>query len=116
VLKFPHLIQIGTVPDKVLDDMRSCGGAIIHVDDETRIIDDKQVEHILLNENVLIEIGASMALYGRRYILLVKEGIELPSNLQGLYRVYYSGDKLDGGKTIELLEAIIKLKSEPLPD
>ena len=31
-------------------------------------------EHKLLNENVLIEIGAAMALYGRKFIMLVEQG------------------------------------------
>jgi predicted nucleotide-binding protein len=65
---------------------------------------------------VLIEIGAAMALYGRRYIFLVKEGVELPSNLRGLYEVRYAGDKLDGEVTIRLLKAINEMKKEPLPD
>ncbi|HEX9771500.1 MAG TPA: TIR domain-containing protein, partial [Kiloniellales bacterium] len=58
------------------------------------------------NPNVLIEIGAAMAFYGRRFILLVREGVKLPSNLQGLYEVRYAGDTLDAASTIKLLEAI----------
>lgn len=103
------------VPDKVLDSMRSCGAAIIHVDAEKRLLDSEANEHIVLNPNVLIEIGAAMALYGRRFILLVREGVELPSNLQGLYEVRYVGDSLDGDATIKLLEAIGELKKYPLP-
>ena len=104
------------VPDKVLDDMRSCGAAIIHVADEMKLLDAEANEHIIINPNVLIEIGAAMALYGRRFILLVKEGVELPSNLQGLYEVRYRGDSLDGEATIKLLEAINDIKNHPLPD
>lgn len=74
------------VPDKVMDDMRSCRGAIIHVDAEKTLIDAEGKEHVVLNPNVLIEIGAAFALYGRRFILLVKEGVQLPSNLQGALR------------------------------
>jgi predicted nucleotide-binding protein len=103
------------VPDKVLNDMRSCGAAIIHVDDEMKMIDTSAKEHIVLNPNVLIEIGGAMALYGRRFILVVKEGITLPSNLQGLYEVRYSGDTLDGDATIRLMEAINDIKNHPLP-
>jgi hypothetical protein len=66
------------VPDKVMNDMRSCGAAIIHVEDELRLMDKDTNEHIVLNPNVLIEIGAAMALYGRRFILLVKEGVKMP--------------------------------------
>ena len=77
------------VSDKVMNEMRSCGAAIIHVEDELKLVDSDANEHIVLNPNVLIEIGAAMALYGRRFILLVKSGIKLPSNLQGLFEVRY---------------------------
>lgn len=103
------------VPDKVMSEMRSCGASIIHVSDEQKLIDQEAKEHIVLNPNVLMEIGAAMALYGRRFILLVKDGVKLPSNLQGLYEVRYSGDNLDGEATIKLLEAIRDVKNYPLP-
>jgi predicted nucleotide-binding protein len=103
------------VPEKVMDDMRSCGAAIIHVDADHKIIDDKGEEHVLLNPNVLIEIGAAMAFYNRRFILLVRDGVKLPSNLQGLYEVRYSGDTLDATATIKLLEAIKDIKNYALP-
>lgn len=104
------------VPDKVMNDMRTCGAAIIHIEDEMRLVDiDEAKPYVLLNQNVLIEIGAAMALYGRRFILLVKEGVELPSNLRGLYEVRYGGDKLDGEVTIRLLKAINEMKKESLP-
>lgn len=103
------------VPDKVMGDMRACGSAIIHVEDERRLIDQSAKEHVVLNPNVLIEIGAAMALYGKRFILVVKEGVELPSNLQGLYQVRYKGDSLDGTATIRLLGAINDMKKRPLP-
>lgn len=103
------------VPDKVMNDMRSCGAAIIHVEDEMKLMDSSAQEHVVLNANVLIEIGAAMALYGRRFILVVKEGIKWPSNLQGLYEVRYSGDILDGNATIRLMEAINDIKNHPLP-
>lgn len=104
------------VPDKVMDDMRSCSAAIIHVDDEMKLMDSDAKEHVLLNPNVLIEIGAAMGLYGRAFILLVKEGAKLPSNLQGLFEVRYSGETLDGDATIRLMEAINDLKKHSQED
>lgn len=104
------------VPDKVMNDMRSCGAAIIHVEDEMKLLDKDAKEHLILNPNVLIEIGAAMALFGRRFILLVKNGVKLPSNLQGLFKVRYDGDSLDGDATIRLLEAINDIKNQKLPD
>jgi len=103
------------VPEKVMDDMRACGAAIIHVDAEHRITDAAGETHVFLNPNVLIEIGAAMAFYGRRFILLVRDGVKLPSNLQGLYEVRYTGETLDASATIKLLEAIKDIKNYGLP-
>lgn len=103
------------VPEKVMDDMRRAGAAIIHVDADRTITDKDGNEHVLLNPNVLIEIGAAMAFYGRRFILLVRDGVKLPSNLQGLYEVRYTGDTLDATATIKLLEAIKDIKNYVLP-
>jgi CAP12/Pycsar effector protein, TIR domain len=72
-------------------------------------------EHVILNPNVLIEIGAAMAFYGRRFILLVREGVKLPSNLQGLYEVRYTSEVLDAVATIKLLEAMKDIKNYSLP-
>ena len=103
------------VPTKVMTGMRSCGAAIIHVEDERRISDDKGEVHVVLNENVLIEIGAAMALYGERFILIVKEGVKLPSNLQGLLQLRYKGDTLDVNETVALMEAMKDMKGRSLP-
>jgi predicted nucleotide-binding protein len=103
------------VPEKVMGDMRVCGAAIIHVDAGKTIKDTSGDEHVLLNPNILIEIGAAMAFYGRRFILLVRDGVKLPSNLQGLYEVRYSGEILDANATIKLLEAIKDIKNHALP-
>lgn len=97
------------IPDKVMDDMRSCDAAIIHVASEQVLLDDEGKPHHRINENVLIEIGAAMALYkhnGRyNFILLIERGVQLPSNLQGLYECRYEGDKLDMEATMKLLRA-----------
>jgi predicted nucleotide-binding protein len=95
--------------------MRKCGAAIIQVDADEIITDSGGVEHVLLNPNVLIEIGAAMAFYGRRFILLVREGVKLPSNLQGLYEVRYISEVLDATATIKLLEAMKDIKNYSLP-
>jgi len=99
------------VPDKVMDDMRSCGAGIVHVGSETRLLDEKGEEVRVLNSNVLIEIGAAMALYNRNFILLVEKGVTLPSNLQGLYEVRYEGTTLDYEATMKLLKAFNDFKA-----
>ena len=100
-----HETAAKPVPDKVLDDMRSCQAAVIHVSSEGILRDKDGREHAQLNGNVLIEIGAAMALYGKQFILLVEEGVILPSNLQGLYECRYAGNELGGEATMKLLKA-----------
>jgi predicted nucleotide-binding protein len=54
-----------------------------------------------------------MALYRRRFILLVERDVKLPSNLQGLYEVRYEGQRLDYEATMKLLKAFSDFKSPP---
>jgi len=103
------------VSAKVMEAMRSCGAAIIHVEDEQHLVDKEGNEQIILNSNVLIEIGAAIALYGQRFILVVKEGVKLPSNLQGLLELRYKGTTLDMEETVKLLDAVNDMKRRPLP-
>jgi len=100
------------VPTKVMDDMRSCGAGIIHVQTEQRLMNREGEEHRIVNQNVLIEIGAAMALYRGRFILLVEDGTELPSNLQGLYEVRYTGDELGYEATMKVLKALNEFKTK----
>lgn len=97
------------VPEKVLVDMKDCFAGLIHVEGEQKMIDSDGKEHTVLNQNVLIEIGSALALYGKNTILLVEKGIQLPSNLQGLYRCEYEGKKLDYASTMKLLKTFNEL-------
>ncbi len=98
------------VPEKVFEDMRSCGAGVLHVGAEGKYLDGEGKEHHKLNDNVLIEIGAAMALYGKRLILLVEKGVILPSNLQGLYRCEFEGEKLDYEATMKLLKTFSQFR------
>lgn len=103
------------VPTKVMLEMRGCGAAIIHVEDERHLKDEAGNEVVVLNDNVLTEIGAAMALFGERFILVVKDGVKLPSNLQGLPVQPYKGTTLDMEETVKLMKAINDMKNRPLP-
>ena len=98
------------VPEKVFEDMRSCGAGVIHVGGEGKYLDEQGNEHTKLNDNVLIEIGAAMALYGKKVVLLVERGVNLPSNLQGLYRCDFEGEQLDYGATMKLLKTFSQFR------
>jgi predicted nucleotide-binding protein len=83
---------------------------VIHVSSEGILYDKEGKEYPTINDNVLIEIGAAMALYGRNFILLVEEGVKLPSNLQGLYECRYHGDELNMEATMKILKAFNDFK------
>ena len=100
------------VPWKVMADMRDCYAAVIHVSAEREFYDAEGVPVPQINENVLIEIGAAMALYENRFVLLVEEGVSLPSNLQGLYECRYSGEELSMTAFMKLLEAFNDFRSQ----
>jgi Predicted nucleotide-binding protein containing TIR-like domain len=88
----------------LMDEMRGCDTAVIHVG-----MEGASSGLSWIGGDALIEIGAAMALYGRNFILLVEEGIELPSNLHGLAECRYSGDGLDMAATMRLLKAFNEL-------
>jgi predicted nucleotide-binding protein with TIR-like domain len=98
------------VPEKVFEDMRSCSAGVIHVGPEGKYLDKDGTEHNKINDNVLIEVGAAMALFGKRIILLVERGVTLPSNLQGLYRCEFEGDRLDYEATMKLLKTFSQFR------
>lgn len=100
------------VPHKVMDEMRSCDAAVIHVGIEQQVTDSSGNQVDLVNQNVLIEIGAAMALYSEKFVLLVEEGAVLPSNLQGLYECRYSGSELSMTATMKLLKAFNDFKAK----
>ena len=112
VVAMEHESLAKPVPKKVMDEMRTCDAAVIHVSAERVLLDEEGVEVRLINENVLIEIGAAMALYEDRFILLVEEGVDLPSNLQGLYECRYKGTELDMPATMKLLQAFNEFGSQ----
>jgi hypothetical protein len=105
-----HETPARPVPDKVLEEMRSCFAGIVHIEGETELSDGAGHVYHVINENVLIEIGAGMALYRANLILLVRKGVELASNLQGLYRCEYEGDRLDHDATMKLLRALSEFR------
>jgi hypothetical protein len=98
------------VPEKVFEDMRSCAAGVIHVGSEGEYLDRDGNKHSKINDNVLIEIGAAMALYGKKVILLVEKGVPLPSNLQGLYRCDFEGDRLEYEATMKLLKTFSQFR------
>jgi len=96
------------IPEKVFGLMRGCDCAIINVSaDEQEKREDGTYG---INQNVLIEIGAAFLMYNKKVILLVDKRVELPSNLQGLYRCEYKGDELTFNTAMKLQKALSEFR------
>lgn len=96
------------IPEKVFGAMRRCNSAVICVSaDENNKKEDSSYG---INQNVLIEIGSAFVLYDKRVILVWDKRIEVPSNLQGLYRCEFTGDELSWGTGIKLMKALNEFK------
>jgi hypothetical protein len=90
-------------PHLLMDEMRGCDTAVIHVCADAVWLDADRRPRI--GGDVLIEIGAAIALFGRNFVLLVEDGVELPSTLQELCACRYSGDELNMPAAMKLLRA-----------
>ena len=96
------------IPEKIFGLMRKCNCAIINVSaDEEEKREDGTFG---INQNVLIEIGAAFLLYNKKVILLVDKRVNLPSNLQGLYRCEYEGNELTFSTAMKLQEALSRFR------
>jgi Predicted nucleotide-binding protein containing TIR-like domain len=95
--------EIATAPllSSLMEQMRGCDTAIVQVD--ANVLPREAEPRI--QPDVLIEIGAAMALYGRNFVLLVEDSVALPLNLQGLCECRYRGDELNMAAMMELLRA-----------
>ena len=97
------------VPVKVREAMRRCTAAVICV---TADVSEGAAEPSI-NENVLIEIGAAFVLYGDRNVVLLwdKRIRNVPSNLQGLYRLEFEGDELSWDAGMRFMDAMAAIRS-----
>ncbi len=95
--------ETATAPllSSLMEQMRGCDTAIVEVNDNILPRDAEP----RIQADVLIEIGAAMALYGRNFVLLVEDQVALPLNLQGLCECRYRGDELNMPAMMELLRA-----------
>ncbi len=101
------------VPDKVFDAMSRSDAAIICVTADAGQEDDHGYQ---VNPNVLIEIGASYVRHDKRLVLLWDRRVQVPSNLQGLYRCEFEGDELSWEAGTKLQKALIAIKKGLPPE
>ena len=96
------------IPEKIFGMMRDCNCAIVNVSaDEQERREDGSYG---INANVLVEIGAAFLAYNQRVILLVDKRLNLPSNLQGLYRCEYTGEELNSDAVTNLQKGLLQFR------
>jgi hypothetical protein len=98
------------ISEKVFGLMKQCNCAIINVSADEQ--EKKSDGTFGVNANVLTEIGGAFLQYNRKIILLVDKRVQLPSNLQGLYRCEYEGDEL-GFSTYQKLQKTLPEFKKP---
>lgn len=99
------------VPQKILEAMRRCNAGIISISaDEQEKLENGRYS---VNKNVLIEIGAAFVLYDRKVVLVIDRRVDLPSNLQGLYKCEYEGSELSWEAGVKLQKAITEFRTAP---
>ncbi len=98
------------VPRKILDALRRSQAGVINVSADEQFTDGEGKTRFTINQNVLTEIGAAFVLYDEKVVLLTDRRVELPSNLQGIYRCEYEGDSLDFDATMRLLKALNRFR------
>jgi hypothetical protein len=86
-----------------MNEMRGCDTSVIHVCVDSVWLDAGRRAQI--SDDMLIEIGAAIALFGRNFILLNEEGVKLPSTLREACKCRYSGDELSMPAAMKLLRA-----------
>jgi hypothetical protein len=96
------------IPDKVFGLMKQCNCAIINVSADEQ--EKKEDGSYGVNPNVLTEIGGAFLRYEKKVILLVDKRVQLPSNLQGLYRCEYEGDELTFSTYLKLQKALTEFR------
>ena len=88
-----------TVPAVIKEAIERCGSAILILSNDDLMSDQRT----RARQNVIHELGYCQAYFGDRVLILVEQGVEQPSNLQGLLTSSFSYD----GKRVRINEKAI---------
>lgn len=97
--------------DKVFGLMKECNCAIINVSANQ---EKKQGDTYNINENVLIEIGASFLHYDKRVLLVIDQRFKdkLPTILQGITAIFYEGQELSLTDGMKLMKSLGEFRNK----
>jgi hypothetical protein len=88
-----------------MDAMRRCSAAVIALGSGIPMVDMTGSPLRTLSPNLLLEVGAAVALFGSRVIFLVDRGCKLPEALEGMPTVNWQGGQLDFEGVMTLVKA-----------
>jgi predicted nucleotide-binding protein len=111
--EIPHTIVVDEanagrpISEKVAEAMDECGAAILifTADQEFKDSDGNTVWRP--SENVVYELGAASAKYGRRVIIFKEESVDFPTNFRDIGHISFAKDQLDA-KGMELFRELIQ--------
>jgi predicted nucleotide-binding protein len=83
------------IPQKVLDLMHECTSGIFIFTADEILTDSDGKQVIRPNDNVVFELGAGVALYGEKIVILREEGMTFGSDFESFVRISFSKDNLD---------------------
>jgi predicted nucleotide-binding protein len=97
--------------EKVFDLMWDCNCAIINISADS---DKKQDEAFDISDNVIAELWGAYLHYRKKVILVIdkRQKDKLPSIMQGLTAIYYTGDELSWGDGMRLQKALTEFRSQ----
>ena len=93
-----------------IDEMDSCSSAVIHAE-RFDVERPPGIDHLQVELQITVKLGAALALFGDRFVVLAEKGVRLPKELSDLHVVYYSSDGLGIDDMMTIAQALEPNKS-----
>jgi predicted nucleotide-binding protein len=94
------------IPAKVQDLMRQCSSGIFIFTGDEELVDSGGNKVVRPNDNVVFELGAGVALYGDKIVILREDGVTFGSDFDSYGRITFEKDKLDA-KGLDIMKELI---------
>lgn len=88
-----------------IDEMESCSSAVIHAE-RFDVERPPGIDHLQVELQITVKLGAALALYGDRFVVLAEKGVRLPKELSDLHVIHYSSDGLGINDMMTIAKAL----------
>lgn len=96
------------VGEKVAKAMHDCTSGIFIFTAEEKMMKEDGTEVIWPNLNVVYELGAGSAIYGKKIVILKEKGVTFPSDFSGVTHISFDKDNL-GSKAMDLMKELVTM-------